>query len=465
MKDLPRAISIALNLLDPGTIPTIEDVEQAAAVAVGALNSLNRDAQLELDELVRHLQANLNVAVGPEATLEEDSDDHIPWLDDRRSSIDWVFANRYRRFLQEVNGWARSSILRSNEITDRILDLLEDPLRPGAWDRRGMVVGEVQSGKTANYIQLICKAADSGYKFIVILTGTTNSLRAQTQLRIDEGFLGWDTTKALGDKPSRRRLGVGDLLGAPDHVMVIPSTTAAENGDFNLKLARHFNVRLGGPPVIMIVKKNASVLWNLTRWAKSQVELAIGDAGSEVPTLVIDDEADYASVNTRPIGPDEDPTAINGRIRELLNVFAQRAYIGYTATPFANIFIYPDEETDSFGEDLFPRDFLINLPVPSNHIGPKRVFGLPNGSESSRVPDPLPLVRLISDSVGTIPNVHKKDLIVADLPTSLKKAMKVFVLACAARASRGQAHSHNSMLVHVTRFVDGAGASSRINQL
>ena len=454
MNDLGKAMAIALNLLDPGISPSLLAVEQAAKVATATLEQWNPDSQIDLNELIRHLEANLNVAVGPESTLEEDSDDHAPWLDNRRSTIDWNFSNRYRRFLQEVQGWARSSILRSNEITDRTLDLLEDPERPGPWDRRGMVVGEVQSGKTSNYIQLVCKAADAGFKFIVILTGTTNSLRAQTQLRIDEGFLGWDTTKALTARPTAGRLGVGLLPGAPDRIMAIPSTSAAEHGDFNLKVARQFNVRLGGPPVIMIVKKNASVLRNLTSWAQSQVEFAIGDTGADIPTLVIDDEADYASVNTRPIGIDEDPTAINGRIRELLRVFARSAYVGYTATPFANIFIYPDEENESFGRDLFPRDFLINLPVPSNHIGPKRVFGLPVDSELNDGSDPLPLVRLIRDSDSLIPNVHKKNLQIADLPSSLKRATRVFILSCAARAARGDESSHNSMLVHVTRFVD-----------
>ena len=121
----------------------------------------------------------------------------------------------------------------------------------------------------------------------------------------------------------------------------------------------------------MVVKKNGAVLRNLIRWAKSlNPEGPMGPI-SDVPTLVIDDEADFASVNTRPLGTDddEDPTVINGRIRELLNSFVQSVYIGYTATPFANIFIYPDQDAGEFGQDLFPRDFLINLPVPSNPCG------------------------------------------------------------------------------------------------
>ena len=372
------------------------------------------------------------------------------------ASIDWSFTRRYQRFLKERKGWALPTLQRSDDLTDRILELIEDPARLGAWDRRGMVVGEVQSGKTSNYIELICKAADSGYKFIVVLTGMTNGLRAQTQLRFDEGFLGWDTRLNLALDTSNKRVGVGTLIGEP-LLRAIPSTNAEETGDFNLRIANQFNVRLGGDPVIMVVKKNGSVLRNLTRWAKSLSLLGPQESIPKTPTLVIDDEADFASVNTRPATPgdDEDPTVINGRIRELLTAFEQSVYIGYTATPFANIFIYPDQEAGRFGQDLFPRDFLINLPVPSNHVGPTKVFGLPARDDDDVGPiSALPLVRVVSDHEDQIPNVHKSNLTIDELPNSLTSAMRAFILACAVRAVRGHEGQHNSMLIHVTRFVD-----------
>ena len=165
-----------------------------------------------------------------------------------------------------------------------------------------MVVGEVQSGKTSNYIELICKAADAGYKFVVVLTGATNSLRAQTQLRFDEGFLGWDTRLNLTLGNSNKRVGVGTLVGEQLY-RAIASTNAEETGDFNRKIANQFNVRLGGDLVIMVVKKNGSVLRNLSRWAKSLSPVAPEDPIPDIPTLVIDDEADFASVNTRLVEP------------------------------------------------------------------------------------------------------------------------------------------------------------------
>ena len=456
MSDLETARVIALNLLRGQDLPDEGGVRRTAEIAVQALMMQVPGADVDVDTLTRELEANLNVAVGTASTLTDETSDHVPWFASKRASIEWGFTRRYQRFLEEQKGWARATLQRSNDLTDRIMELLEDPERPGAWDRRGMVVGEVQSGKTSNYIELVCKAADGGYKFIVILTGTTNSLRAQTQLRFDEGFLGWDTRLNLALDSSNKRVGVGTLLGEQLY-RAIPSTNAEERGDFNLRIANQFNVRLGGDPVIMVVKKNASVLRNLTRWARSLSPLGPDEAIRDIPTLLIDDEADFASVNTRPTGTgdDDDPTVINGRIRELLSAFEKRVYIGYTATPFANIFIYPDQEAARYGRDLFPRDFLINLPVPSNHVGPTKVFGLPEDpDDESASATPMPLVRPVVDNEAHIPSVHRSGWTVDELPESLTRAVRAFVLACAVRAARGQGEQHNSMLIHVTRFVN-----------
>ena len=457
MNDLERARVIALNLLTEDVPPDEAEVRRVAEIAVQAVKAQASNAEVDTEAIVRELEANLNVVVGTASTLTDDSSDHLPWLADQRGSIEWNFTKRYQRFLKERMGWALATLRRSDDLTDRILELIEDPDRPRSWDRRGMVVGEVQSGKTSNYIELICKAADAGYKFIVVLTGTTNSLRAQTQLRFDEGFLGWDTRLNLALDTKNKRVGVGTLIGEP-LLRAIPSTNAEERGDFNLRIANQFNVRLGGDPVIMVVKKNGSVLRNLTRWARSLSPVGTGETIPSTPILVIDDEADFASVNTRPSSPDddEDPTVINGRIRELLNSFEQSVYIGYTATPFANIFIYPDQDAGRHGRDLFPRDFLINLPVPSNHVGPLKVFGLPEGpddDDDGAVPA-LPLVRVVNDHHDQIPNVHRSNWAIGELPSSLTTAVKAFILACAARSARGQDGQHNSMLIHVTRFVD-----------
>ncbi len=185
------------------------------------------------------------------------------------------------------------------------------------------------------------------------------------------------------------------------------------------------------------------------------------------PLLVIDDEADNASVNTKEIErevdedgqliSETDPATINRLIRKLLHTYQQTAYVGYTATPFANIFIWEDQPHGEYGEDLFPRSFIVRMPQPSNYIGPTRVrirTATPSPSDSGESAG-LPIIRHVDDYGAFVPDKHKKQQVIGPLPPSLREAVRSFVIACAARAARGQyPTSHNSMLVHVTRFVD-----------
>jgi hypothetical protein len=210
---------------------------------------------------------------------------------------------------------------RLDDVTDQILGRLENPKRTGTWDRRGMVVGYVQSGKTANYTGLICKAADAGYKVIVVLAGTDDSLRSQTQLRLDEGLLGFDTQQRRNYDQANSRIGVGRLSGAVLYP-VNSLTSSAQKGDFKKSMAQQIGVNPGGnDPLLLVVKKNKSILNNVISWITSFDARREGEDDRavvpNVPILVIDDECDHASVNTRADDPDVDPTAINACIRNL----------------------------------------------------------------------------------------------------------------------------------------------------
>src|SRR5262245_52844815 len=215
------------------------------------------------------------------------------------------------------------------------LERLEDPRRPGPWDRRGMVVGDVQSGKTSNYSGLICKAADAGYSAIIILAGMHNNLRSQTQERIDTGLLGFDTEKNMSYDNADRWIGVG-LLNQSEYrkLPIMALTTSKAQGDFKKNIAESMGIpALGGMPVVFVVKKNKSVLENLCQW--------LHDLAGDAAALIIDDEADNASVTTGALpepgedAQERDPKTINRLIRSLLLRFKKRAYVGYTATPFA----------------------------------------------------------------------------------------------------------------------------------
>lgn len=464
MTDYEKALQLTLVMLKGAEI-TPDLIRDKVQLVLQMLQAEGTGDKLEAESLVREVESRCNVWIG-RGTVLEMQEDHVVWLPDRRSQIDWHLWNRYRRYLEEEEFWGEQTVIRMDELTDQILERIEDPAREGAWDRRGMVVGQIQSGKTANYIGLICKAADAGYKLIIVLAGLYNNLRSQTQLRIDTGYLGFDTQLSRAFDQQNLRMGVGLLPGA-EFVTVHSLTSSADNGDFNRRVAEQVGVLPGGAdPVILVVKKNKSVLRNLMMWARSVRGERDPQSGKiivkDIPILVIDDEADNASINTNSLPRDEtgnilddyDVTAINGLIRQLLDSFERSAYVGYTATPFANIFIYPQGETDTHGQDLFPRSFMINLPVPSNHIGPAEIFGM-DLDEDVGLPshEGLPIVRIIDDYESFVPDGHKKDHVPESLPESLKQAMRCFILSCAARMARGQVNMHNSMLVHVTRYV------------
>ena len=461
---LQMAQRMAIMLLDPVDPITNADVVHAVDEVLKIVSA----AQPDRDQLIRDVEAACNVYVPDAGVLEGREEDHLEWLPDRRADVEWRLWHRYQRYLEDEKGWTGRSTASLGKVTDQILGLLENPQRAGRWDRRGMVVGQVQSGKTANYTGLICKAADAGYKLIVVLAGIDDSLRSQTQVRLDEGFLGYDTQKRMLFDANNTRLGVG-LLPGVDFYIVNTLTNSAQRGDFKKTIANSAGINVGGSdPLLLVVKKNKSILNNVIEWATTtQQVVQHGETKARVPhvpLLVIDDECDHASVNTSDtfdtrtgaFDPDTDPTAINGCIRTLLDSFDQSAYVGYTATPFANIFIFKDGATAAHGEDLFPRSFLVSLKEPSDYIGAVKVFGLAADRDSNiEAVEPYPITRTVNDADTWMPNKHKNGYQVpTTLPPTLRRALLAFVLVCAARAARGQSTEHNSMLVHVTRFND-----------
>lgn len=401
------------------------------------------------------------------ATTLKDNTGHFDWLTAARKR-DWHYWRRYRDFLESK--LSDTVVEGLNVATDDILGLLEDPQRSNDWDRRGLVVGHVQSGKTSNYSGLICKAADAGYKIIIVLAGMHNNLRSQTQVRLEESFLGYETTI---DRDPGMPIGVAEFGG---DLKTNSATTRAENGDFNKAIAKHFHgISPEERPWLFVVKKQKTVLTALLNWIQTRVADSTDAADgrklvTKLPLLMIDDEADSASVDTGEQmfnddgTPDEEhqPKTINSLIRQVLHAFTRKAYVGYTATPFANIFIHHKGATSKEGPDLFPRSFIINLAAPSNYVGPSRMFGkmTKEGRKGA-----LPLSRSIEDQYdpetgsGWMPPNHKKTHVPIHngqeiIPPSLQEAICAFVLACAVRELRGQGDQHSSMLIHVTRYVD-----------
>ncbi len=437
---LEKALRVVLAALPQDRAASAEEITQIVGVMATALS-------VDRGHLLRVVEAAVSVTQEISVGLDNPGG-HVEWLGDARANRNWEFWDRYRRYLQDVKLLPPKVVGRLDDSTNKILGHLEDPQRLGPWRRTGLVVGQVQSGKTGNYIGLACKAADAGYKLIVILAGSWDNLRSQTQLRVDEGILGFDTQYQIRyDQESSAKIGVGAMPGSR-WLRVASLTTSAAKGDFNRKTATSTNIPIGDYPVVLVIKKNRSILANLKKWFEAADKI---QTVRSYPFLVIDDEADNASINTG--NPETEPSTVNKAIRELMALFERNAYVGYTATPFANIYIDPYDSDGEFGNDLFPESFIESLAAPSNYLGPERVFGLRTADPDEGDVEALPIFREVADHAAWMPDGHKIDwLPVDDLPQSLKNAVNSFVLTCAARRARGQEKEHNSMLVHVTRF-------------
>lgn len=371
-----------------------------------------------------------------------------PWFQQWDPSTGYYW-RRQREYLIDRLGWNQADIGSLDDATDRILAHLEDPrpTGPAQFDVRGLVMGYVQSGKTANFCALVAKAADAGYKLVIILSGIHNSLRLQTQRRINR-TLGLDPTGVSEPEPGRRWIGL---------------TTSTLHGDFRAGTI-DANVLQGNEHVLLVCKKNASVLRRLTRWMENR-------APASLPVLIIDDEADQASINTggnRPLVQEDsdlatddldnpqqteeelDPSVINGLIRVLVRSFARVSYVAYTATPFANILINHLAIDREVFEDLYPRDFIVALPRPNGYTGAERLFGrdaLP-GEQTGQAA--LDIIDLVPGHEADLLTPRGRDVETYDpiVYPSMQTAFLDFVLATAARIHRSSNDIPATMLIH-----------------
>ena len=323
-----------------------------------------------------------------------------------------------------------------NKASTKIVSYLGDPGVHGL-RTQGLVIGYVQSGKTSNYMGVIAKAADAGYRLIIVLSGMYNSLRQQTQRRLNSQIV----------EPAHRN-------------RWLPLTR--EDADFGhvtraSPLLSHTELRL-----LVVTKKNASRLERVCNW--------LADVAPEVrkkcPALIIDDEADQATPNT---GRNEERRSkINDLVLKLLHLLPTSSYVGYTATPFATVFI------DPAAEDLYPSDFIVRLPRPKGYFGAEALFGRAPLDDGDEPDDGYNMVRPVSKteaaSVRPPTNRAERQAFEPPVPDSLKEAIRYFILASAARRCRGQSQRHSSMLVHTTHYSEvhlrqRAGIQGYIDQM
>jgi hypothetical protein len=449
-----QAFDFALSMLKRNDNVTDDLIKSTVDLAVKMVDLQGKSGNIDVEALIRELQSRFNVRIGSGTVLKAKNLSN--WLPERRDDIEWLFWKRYERYLIEEKKRSPRVIRRLDELTDKILERLEDPNCHGEWDRRGMVAGQVQSGKTENYTGLICKATDAGYRLIIVLAGMHKDLRSQTQIRLDEGFLGYSTKDRMTFDPTNRTVGVGALKGEKLYP-IQTLTTSEDGGDFKQAIARASNIDLSSSsvPLILVVKKQVRILKTLNEWLTSRYGDKNKETGritvNDIPLLLVDDECDNASINTRKL--DNDPTAINAGIRKLLHSFSKSSYVGYTATPFANIFINRNTVTEQHGNELFPKDFIVNLPAPANYVGAVRFFGLAEDPDAElEEKEKLPLICPVNDHRIWLADKQSQDDTPGPLPPSMKKALRSFLIAGAVRILRDQGDQHHSMLIHVTRY-------------
>lgn len=399
-------------------------------------------SDIEVENVRAEIKSEFSIKLDQGSLIQEKG--HEKWFLDKKPLLDMKYWERYKKYLLNDKGFSVKVVNVMDDILDKLTDLLGDSSRDVAYSRRGLIIGDVQSGKTANYLGLICKAVDAGYKVVVLMTGTIEKLRKQTQMRVDEGFVGADSDAMVKMLENGQVIGVGKY-DSSIRPMVLTSTA----DDFKQQNANNlgFDLRNINGPVIFVVKKNSSILKRLNKWLTTFNQN--GQQKIRQSILMLDDEADNASVNTN---KDEDtPTAINGQIRDLVSKFEKSSYVGFTATPFANIFIDPDSYDAMLEEDLFPKDYIYSLNAPSNYTGARNIFA-EDGNASYMLVEIDDNFRNPQSIEFILPLKHKSSIHVRELPKDLKTAIEAFVLANTMEDLMGLSDNHRSMLINVSRF-------------
>lgn len=330
-----------------------------------------------------------------------------------------------KTYLTEVKGWGADTVRVIDEASSEVVSLLEDP-RQRTFSSRGLVVGYVQSGKTANMTAVISKAVDRGYSLILVLAGLTDKLRQQTQRRLEADIV-------------RRHPGLWHLL-----------TTTDIKGEFHTPAQGHL---MGMERAqIAVMKKNVAPLERLLE----VIDKTPASDMRRLKVLIIDDECDQATVNSA--SREMDMSRINEQIRLILKALPAVSYVGYTATPFANVLINPYADQTGTLDDLYPRDFITALPLPEGYFGTQKLFGRTPADPADPQPDEegMDVVRDVpaeEEARLQAPSRKAQATFAVEMTPSLRRAILYFIASCAARRARGQDREHMTMLVHTSSAI------------
>jgi hypothetical protein len=485
-----RSVSLDFFIAKRATVLTMLKTIQPtlSGIGEGTINSYYETA-------VKEYISVYPVDIDPSSSLTKRG--FHTWLtEERKAQLPQDYINRYLAYLRKI-GRSENIITELSRSSEAILSKLGDPHSAQTFYKKGLVVGSVQSGKTGNFNAVINRAVDAGYNLIIILSGIMEDLRVQTQLRLETDVIGEGVDNLQTDHQGvkgvgkEKRFGIQGLREIPQVFSI-----TSHKSDFK-KQVQDANFSLNNKN-LLVCKKNTSVLKNLLIWLSDY--LTENNNQHNIPLLIIDDEADNASLNNLGHKGREYASTINGHIRAILALFSRKTYLGYTGTPFANVLQDRNEEATGLWlisykrngelvnkgfkqvENIFPDDFIELLETPSNYIGAKQIFETVANPDVIKIPlveavtdclDAFPL-KVVDDENGIRPATsseiedneiirapRKDDLFPVYLPDSMKEAIECFVLGIAIRLKRrpvmaGSAlyNPHNTMLIHVSRFSD-----------
>lgn len=413
-----KYLDIARSAVEIEGIYTLEDITDHLKVyqPIFGMNDYS------FDELTRRVLEHVSVSLDEGDILQKNPNSN--WFVQTRVERGTERFDAYEKYLNHVSGYSNKVIISISNSMDKVMNSIGDPLSEANFFKKGLVIGDVQSGKTGNFIALMNKAADAGYNVIVVTTGTIEKLRRQTQERIEQGFGGFDS----GDFDVKKTI---KNWNKDLEVLMVTTKTADFKKNVNFTTGISKSV-----PMIAVIKKNKTSLESLANWLRKH-----NGENIDKSLLFIDDEADNATINTK---DEKEQTTINKGIRRILSLFKRTSYVGFTATPFANVLI--DHRED---DDLFPTDFIQILETPSTYMGAESIFP-ENGkyhsvlNSNDDAEEHIPIV---------IPKELRKTFIVDELPESLKKAIRIFFIQNVIRDLRGDKNKHRSMLVNISHLV------------
>lgn len=415
---IEKYIDIARSAVEIEELYTLDDITDHLK-AYQPIFGMNDSS---FDELTRRVLEHVSVSLDEGEILQKDP--NLNWFIQTRVERGTERFDAYEKYLEHVSGFSKNVIISISNSMDKVMNNIGDPLSESNFFKKGLVIGDVQSGKTGNFIALMNKAADSGYNVIVVTTGTIEKLRRQTQERIEKGFGGFDSGEFDVKKTIKN--------WNKDLEALMVTTKRADfkkNVNFTTGISKSV-------PMVAVIKKNKTSLESLAKWLKKH-----NGENIDKSLLFIDDEADNASINTKDA---EEQTTINKGIRRILSLFKRSSYIGFTATPFANVLIDHNENND-----LFPTDFIQVLKTPSDYMGAESIF--PEKGKYHNV------LKSNDDAEQHIPMIIPKDqrtiFVVEELPESLKEAIRIFFIQNVIRDLRGDKNKHRSMLVNVSHLV------------